>query len=113
MNTLITEKDWQGTVIELAHTFDWRVAHFRPARTKDGWRTAVSADGAGFPDLCLVRENGNGEAELLFIELKSEKGETSKAQKDWLVALNKVPSISAFVFRPSDWDEVVKVLNRY
>ena len=45
-----------------------RVAHFRPPRTVHGWRTAVAADGAGFPDLVMVRGS-----RLLAAELKSER----------------------------------------
>jgi hypothetical protein len=42
-------------VLELAKICGWRTAHFRPAKTSKGWRTPVSGDGAGLPDLILVR----------------------------------------------------------
>jgi hypothetical protein len=45
-------------VIELAKLRGWRTAHFRPARTAHGWRTAV----LGLPVRCrLVRIGGSGE----------------------------------------------------
>jgi hypothetical protein len=44
--------------------YGWRAAHFRPARTAKGWRTPVAADGAGFPDLVLVRRTRIVAAEL-------------------------------------------------
>lgn len=47
----ISEAELQSAVIELARTLGYRVAHFRAARTAQGWRTPVEADGAGFPDL--------------------------------------------------------------
>jgi hypothetical protein len=55
-------------VIEAAHVYGWRCAHFRPARTRHGWRTAVAADGAGFPDLVLIHP---GRREIIARELKA------------------------------------------
>ena len=51
----VSEEALKSAAIDLAHLHGWRVAHFRPARTKRGWRTAVEADGKGFPDLLLIR----------------------------------------------------------
>src|SRR5665213_1836630 len=65
----MTEAQWQRRVLDLAQLCGWRVAHFRPARTATGWRTAVEADGVGYPDLTMVRDG-----RLLFAELKSEAG---------------------------------------
>jgi hypothetical protein len=45
------EQSFQSVVIEVARLTGWRVAHFRAARTAHGWRTPVTADGAGWPDL--------------------------------------------------------------
>lgn len=61
----------------MARTFGWRVAHFRAARTGKGWRTPVAADGAGFPDLVLVRDR------VVFAELKSKAGRLSREQQVW------------------------------
>ena len=77
----MSEQELLEAVIELAHLYRWRVAHFRPARTEHGWRTPVAADGAGFPDLVLVRDR------VLFVELKSARGRLSVEQQDWLSAL--------------------------
>src|SRR5205823_4705076 len=57
----------QTQVIQLGHLYRWRIAHFRPALTAQGWRTPVEADGAGFPDLVLTRS-----PELIIAELKSD-----------------------------------------
>jgi hypothetical protein len=97
------EKDWQRDVIRLAQTLGWRVAHFRPAKTNQGWRTAVAADGAGFPDLCLVRDR------IVFAELKTQKGRVTDDQREWIAAL-EVAGIEAYVWRPDDLDDVMSVL---
>jgi hypothetical protein len=47
----ITEAAFLRQVLDLAKLRGWRTAHFRPAQTSRGWRTAVQGDGAGFPDL--------------------------------------------------------------
>ena len=93
----ISEKELQAAVIDMAHLYGWRVAHFRPAMTSKGqWLTPVAADGAGFPDLVLVGEPG-----VLFVELKSAKGRLSARQKEWIAALE--PHVDMLVWRPADW----------
>ena len=82
----------------------WKRAHFRPARTAHGWRTPVAADGAGFPDLILVRGD-----RLLAAELKTESGTLTPAQSEWLEAL-AAAGMETFVWRPDDWDAIAKVL---
>lgn len=74
--------DSHRPVIDLAQTLGWRVAHFRPSPTGKGWRTAVEADGAGFPDLVLVKGD-----RVLFREVKSGRGKLTEAQQRWLDAL--------------------------
>jgi hypothetical protein len=99
------EAGFQAAVIEVARLGGWKVAHFRPARTKYGWKTPVAADGAGWPDLACVRGD-----RAVFAELKSETGKLSDAQADWLDRLRLLPCAEVFVWRPSDWDEVVATL---
>lgn len=101
-----TEAEWQRTVIECAQLHGWRVAHFRPARTDRGWRTPVQADGAGFPDLVLARYG-----ELIFAELKSERGKVRPEQADWLDHLEG-QGREVHLWRPSDWPEVRERLAR-
>lgn len=99
------EKDFQGAVVDMARLSGWRVAHFRPARTKHGWKTPVSADGVGFPDLILVRGD-----RLVIAELKSDTGKVSDEQTVWLDAFAEVPNLEVFVWRPREWSEVVETL---
>lgn len=96
-----SEADWQSTVVALARLRGWMVHHQRPARTRDGWRTAVAYDGAGYPDLTLARDG-----EVLFLELKTDTGRTSLAQRDWLRELGD----HAHIIRPSDWDRLQELL---
>jgi hypothetical protein len=100
----VTERDWQQTVIEAAQALGWMVAHFRAAKTSQGWRTPVQADGAGFPDLVMVRGK-----RIIFAELKSNTGRISADQEAWLEALGGAGE--AYVWRPRDWDAVVAALS--
>jgi hypothetical protein len=93
----MTEAQLQQAVIECAHLLGYRVAHFRPARTAKGWRTPVEADGAGWPDLVLVRG-----PRLLFVELKSSRGSLAPAQVEWKQALEWAGE-TVYVWRPEDW----------
>lgn len=95
----MNESELQAAVIELAHLLKYRVAHFRPALTSKGWRTAVSADGAGYPDLTLVKPG-----RLIFAELKSRRGALSAEQAMWLEALREA-GCEVHVWKPRDWQE--------
>jgi len=99
-----TEADLQAAVMELARRCGWRVAHFRPARTDGGWRTAVSGEGAGFPDLVMVRGKS-----LLIVELKSATGRLSAAQGEWVLALGAAGA-DMRVWSPDDWPEIETTL---
>ena len=102
----ITEAQWQRQVISLAQTLGFRVAHFRTAMNARGrYMTPVAADGAGFPDLLLVRER------VIVAELKTRTGKTSAAQDAWLEAF-QAAGIEAFVWRPADTDEILATLRR-
>lgn len=90
----LTEKEWQAQVKELAALMGFRRAY----HTFDSRRSA-----SGFPDLVLVRER------VIFLELKREKGKLSETQKEWLTALIHAGA-EAYVARPSDFDDLAKIL---
>ena len=93
------ESELLDNVLQLAKLRGWLAAHFRPAQTRRGWRTAVSGDGAGFPDLVMVRKD-----RCLFVELKSERGKLSPNQETWLGFLTGANQRGrVYVWRPSDW----------
>ena len=107
----MTEDEFSDALVELAHLFDWKVAGFRPARTKHGWRTAVRYDGKGFPDLTLVHPNGS----VIFAELKADKGRMSPEQVEWQrimeLAARYANGVRHVVWRPRDASDIAAVLS--
>lgn len=111
---LVREDDWKRTVIEAAKLFGWRYAHFRPARTKYGWTTAMEGH-KGFPDLVLVRP-----PRLILAELKptavgrrpSEVTVPSEEQQEWLRQLGLVAGVETYLWRPEDLNEILLLLGK-
>lgn len=101
-----TEAEFQAAVVELARWCGWLVFHPRPARTSKGWATAIQGD-AGYPDLTLVH---SVKKRIIIVELKTPKGRTSEPQRRWLEALEAVPGVEAFLWRPSDWPAIQTTL---
>src|SRR5438874_2184448 len=99
-----TEAEFTRQVLQLAKLCGWRTAHFRPGRTKTGWRTAVQGDGVGFPDVLLLRGGS-----ILVAELKVGSRKTTPAQNRWLQAFYAA-GVTAVIWRPEYWDEIVKTL---
>ena len=77
----VSEESFSSYVEELLTLYGWHWCHFRPAQTEKGWRTAVSGD-KGFPDYIAVRP-----PRLLIFELKSDKGQLSREQEEWMELL--------------------------
>lgn len=101
------EAAFQETIIDAAHVFGFRVAHFRPAKTEKGWRTPVSADGAGWPDLVLAKKG-----RLIFVEVKSDTGKLSLEQTAWKVLLEMTGQGEYYIWKPSDWDSIEAILRK-
>lgn len=95
----MSERELEAAVLDLAAILHWRRAHFRPAMTSRGWRTAVSGDGAGWPDLILVRP-----PRIVVAELKADKGRLTADQDAWLSDLAAC-GIATFVWRPANLDD--------
>ena len=91
---MLTEKQWQLQVIDLARLYGWRYYH-----TFDSRRSA-----AGFPDLVLFRPG-----RFLMAELKTDKGKLTAAQKEMIDDLTEA-GVDVHVFRPSDFDQICEVL---
>lgn len=93
----IREKQFQSQVVELARLCGWWVYH-----TFDSRRSQK-----GFPDLVLIRGSM-----LIFAELKSESGNLTKEQKEVLGKLEGTKGPYVFVWRPSDWPEIERILTK-
>lgn len=99
---VITEREFSQQVEDLLNLFGWRWCHFRPARTEQGWRTALSGY-AGFLDYIAIKDR------LIIFELKSENGRITKDQQEWLDALAACGQ-EVYLVRPSDIEWFAKVL---
>jgi hypothetical protein len=99
----LTENDWKRRVTDTAKLFNWRWAHFRPARTAKGWRTAVEGH-KGFPDLVLVRP-----PRVIFAELKVNTRPTFE-QAQWLDDLSEVSGVEVYLWTPDNWNHVFTTL---
>lgn len=88
-----TEDAYLSGILHLAKLLGWRTAHFRPAQTNSGWKTAVAGDGKGFPDIVLVRGD-----RCIFVETKSPTGRLTAEQEQWLAALDQTPT-EVYVWR--------------
>lgn len=97
---LMTEKRFQGMVEQLAKTLGWKIYH--------PWRSFHSVK--GYPDLTLVKELADGRAVLKYAELKTETGKLTPDQQEWLIILNKVPGVRAYVWRPSQFEDIARIL---
>jgi hypothetical protein len=101
-----TEGEFQEAVISLARLYGWKVAHFRPARTEKGWRTAMQGD-KGFPDLVLAKQG-----RVIFAELKAHGKNPTTDQTEWLAALQGNEKAEVYVWRPEDMEQVRMILDR-
>ena len=107
----ITEAQFQQQVIQLAQLRGWLVHHTRPARIKvrgvETYRTPIAGH-TGFPDLVLARRG-----RVVFAELKAQTGQLREDQIRWRDAMS-IPDRKEyagwFVWRPSDWAEIERVL---
>lgn len=95
LDTLVTEKDFQATVLELARVLGWRCYHTHDSRRSE----------PGFPDIVAVRP-----PRVIYAELKTERGRLTPTQRDWLSLLKGCPGVEAHVWRPSKWPEIEAVL---
>lgn len=100
------ETPYQNRIIDLAHWHGLWVAHFRPARTLEGWRTAVAADGAGWPDLAIVGDGG-----FILREVKGTGGTVSPQQAEWHARLDAA-GVDVGTWGAGDWGRVQAELRR-
>ncbi len=92
----VREEDWEETVEQALLATGHRFAHFRPARTLNGWRTAMSGS-PGFPDIVCF----SAEGVLKVLELKRLRGRLAAEQTVWLELFRAADAVTA-VLRPGD-----------
>jgi hypothetical protein len=92
----VLEKELEANVRDTATTFGWRYTHFRPAMTRNGFRTPMSGD-TGYPDCTMVKSPW-----LVIAELKRETEEPRPDQVEWLDRL-ALTGAAVYLFKPRDW----------
>ena len=98
--TLAHETNFYATVINAARIAGWRTAHFRPAWTRRGWRTAVQGDGKGFPTSSSSTPSaGSGSSSS-----SSNRARLSVEQEEWGQALLAAGALFRLVHVPSGID---------
>lgn len=108
---LESEDSFQLRVMELAEDNGWRWWHIDTAikLLRDG-KFVGSLGAKDLPDLVLVRERRPGEPpQLIFAELKKASGIVSPGQVA-AVNLLLLAGVKAYIWRPDDWGDIVKVL---
>ena len=100
LDASMSEAAWLREIMAYADKHGWLCAHFRPARTNKGYRTAMQGN-AGFPD-CVFAKDGV----VIFVELKAsgKKGSLTSAQSMWLKACK------GFLWSPKDREEMHRIL---
>ena len=93
--TLQNEKQFQVALREYAELMGWKVFAT--------WHSIHSPKGE--PDLRLVRP-----PRVVFAELKSERGKLTPSQAEVISLLEECPGIEVYLWRPSDWDAIERVL---
>jgi hypothetical protein len=92
---LVTEAQFLAQVIQLAKILGYRAYH--PALSKWSER--------GWPDVALVRP-----PRFILAELKSDKGKVTPQQQEWLDDLARCPGVEVWLWRPSDFEQIVEIL---
>lgn len=95
---LQSEAEFQDSVLELAHKLGWELTY----HTYDSRRSTE-----GFPDLVLCRPR---DERLVIAELKRIDGRVTPAQRAWLDALGAARYKDVRVWRPTDWDDIQRLL---
>ncbi len=93
----MSEREFQAQIRALSTVLGWLDYHT--------WSAMHST--AGFPDTVLVKP-----PRVIFAELKTENGKITPHQQFWLDMLRLCPGIETYLWRPSDWNTIVEILNR-
>lgn len=100
----MTEAEFEDSLIEAGRMLGFMAHAQRPARTRQGWTTAIKGD-RGWPDVTLV-----GYGQMFVFELKAKGGRLRDGQQEWVDALDAVPGVTARVVWPDDIEDVIEML---
>ena len=89
-----SERSFQCQVIEAARGLGW----------KPYWSWSSLHSPKGWPDLVLIRR-----PRIVFLELKAQRTPVTPEQHETIEAL-RACGLTAMVARPSDWDDVMRIL---
>ncbi len=95
MTNSITEAQLQNWLRDLAGVLKWAYHH--------PWTSVHSS--SGLPDTLLVRP-----PRVLYVECKRENTKLSPAQIGWMELLKQCPGVETFVLRPSNRDELERMM---
>jgi hypothetical protein len=87
----VSEKSFAAQVLEVAERYGWTRYHTHDARRSP----------RGFPDEVLVKP-----PRVIFAELKTEQGKTTRDQERWLSLFERCPGVEAYCWRPSQLEAV-------
>ena len=100
----IREDEFQAWVYVAARDRGWVVFATRRSRTTP----------EGEPDLRMISPpNSKGVRKYLVVELKTERGKLSPAQEETLRMLDECPGVEWAVWRPSQWESILKELEKW
>jgi hypothetical protein len=94
LDSLVSERQFQDSVVELATRLGWAVYHTHDSRRSQ----------CGWPDLAIIRS-----PRLLIRELKREGEKPTAEQAWWLDALRQC-GVDAGIWWPHNWDEIERIL---
>ena len=112
LGSLVSERDWQRQLVELAETLGYQYLHVRPAMRQSGrWSTPISGGlGVGWPDIALARgPRGERPGRFLLVECKAE-GSYLKPPQRAVHELLRAAGVEVHTWRPSDLDLAAEVL---
>ena len=100
MKIVITEKQLREQIRDLCKVFGWKF-YFT-------WTSIHSPK--GLPDLILCKP-----PRLILAELKTEKGQVSPHQREWIDLLQECQgNVECYIWRPGDIETVARILsNQY
>ena len=97
----MTEREFQGAVMDAARWLGWRCFHPKTVQTAQGAHLTAFTGDAGFPEFVLVHKSRG----VIFAELKTDRGRLTPEQREWRDQLITAGA-EYYIWRPKDWDDI-------